>query len=86
MEEATNSHSSVINSTVNYYLNTSFVGGVSHLFEFRLVTNEEILNIISNIKSTATGCDGLNIDMICLCLPAYIKSYHTYNKYMPGKM
>lgn len=49
-------------------------------FNFHMITENDILKIISNIKSKATGHDGININMIKLCCP-YILPFlvHIFN-------
>lgn len=41
----------------------------NNTFHFKIATSGEIQNILNTIKSSARGCDGLNIRMIRLCLP-----------------
>lgn len=59
---------SVNNETVNSYNNSKLVNE-NCIFNFIEVDQKTILKIVNSIKSTAIGADGLNINMIKLCLP-----------------
>ena len=41
-------------------------------FKFQQVDEFTVLKIIKEIKTNATGCDGLNVKMITLCYPRFI--------------
>nr|CAH7746795.1 unnamed protein product [Callosobruchus chinensis] len=66
------SHNRIMNSTASYY-NNKFHENSLTPFIFRMLNPEEIVDIISSIKSSATGNDEINITMIRLCLPEILK-------------
>lgn len=53
---------------LNYYAD-NIKNNLNNLFSFEPTTDLEVLNIIQNIKSRASGRDQLNIVMIHLCCP-----------------
>lgn len=55
-------------STISFYTN-NIKESVTSILKFTPVTEAEVLKILSNIKSKATGHDGINIYTIHLCLP-----------------
>ena len=61
-------------NVLNFYLNNNLT---LNKFNFYAVNNDNILHIIKNIKSNATGLDDLNITMILLCCP-FIVNHITY--------
>ncbi|XP_030751004.1 uncharacterized protein LOC115878595 [Sitophilus oryzae] len=64
----------VDNDIVLFYEQNNFV---NHDFNFHAVDEIEVLRIISNIKTTAVGIDGLNILSINLCIP-FLLPYITH--------
>lgn len=66
-------NSVVINSDpkpeiLNFY-NNNTLENITESFKFNLSTENEIFELIKNIKSKATGADKINITMIYLCCP-----------------
>lgn len=61
---------------LNFY-NNNTLHNVNDSFNFVLSTENEIFNIIKNIKTRATGNDKINITFILLCCP-YIVPYITH--------
>ncbi|XP_060530471.1 uncharacterized protein LOC132704477 [Cylas formicarius] len=74
---------------LNFYYNNRLNDRTDH-YDFVLSTEDEILNILKNITSKATGHDDINISLILLCCP-YIAPYITHiinecilNSYFPS--
>ncbi|XP_060516220.1 uncharacterized protein LOC132695780 [Cylas formicarius] len=74
---------------LNFYYNNRLNDRTDH-FDFVLSTEDEILNILKNIKSKAAGHDDINTSLILLCCP-YIAPYITHiinecilNSYFPS--
>ncbi|KAG5884171.1 hypothetical protein JTB14_014088 [Gonioctena quinquepunctata] len=67
---------------ISYYQNNTHENITSQL-TFKPVEEIEISNIIKNLKSKATGLDGLNISSIKLCIP-FVLPYltHVINFYL----
>lgn len=60
---------------LNHYMGAS----ISHNnnFEFELVSEQAVYEVLRDIKSNSVGCDGLSIHLIHLCCP-YIVPYITH--------
>jgi len=65
---------------LQFFYNNNIHHSVTDLFVFQLTTEEEILKIISSIKSDAVGADGIGIKMLSLCCPFIVKYLcHIFN-------
>nr|CAH7767833.1 unnamed protein product [Callosobruchus chinensis] len=67
-----NINSRLIEATVESYRNDDH-NQVVVPFSFKLVTAQEILDVATSIKSTATGSDDISLNMIKFCLPELLK-------------
>lgn len=73
-------NSCFLNSVPDLNVDASLIGsyetknmpGISDKFSFKPVTEMDVLKLIGLIKSKASGADGLNIDMIRLCIPTLL--------------
>lgn len=70
------SFSNTTNNSVltNYYKNNTFS---NKTFNFKLVSTNEVRDIISSIKTNASGCDCISLTMVKYCCPKII-SYITH--------
>lgn len=64
------------NHLIDYYSNHTF-GNIPANFDFTLVNEDTILQIMSQIKSNAMGSDSINLMMLKYCCP-YIIPYITH--------
>ena len=71
-----NNHLSPKPELLDFYNNHS-MDNINERFNFVLCTENEILNVLKNIKTKATGSDEINITLIYLCCP-YIVPYVTH--------
>ena len=60
------------NNILNFYSNNR-KNAFNNLLSFYTVKNEDIINIIENIKTKAFGSDQLNITLIMLCCPFVVE-------------
>lgn len=68
---STNSNADPRNEVLEFY-SKNRLENVNEVFEFKLSDENEIFDIIKNIKSKAFGADKINITMIHLCCPFII--------------
>lgn len=54
-------------NSVNNYISNRFEQNLH--FQFHLVTADDIKEVIFNLKSNASGCDGISVKMLKFCFP-----------------
>lgn len=57
------------NNALEMFYNSNVKNSITSFLNFTEVTEIQVLNIISSMKSKATGHDGINISTISLCVP-----------------
>jgi len=65
---------------LQHFYDSNIHNSITDLFVFNLTTEDEILKILSTIKSEAVGADGMGIKMLSLCCPFIVKYLcHIFN-------
>lgn len=67
--DSNNNNGPINSEIINFYLNNRLT---PNKFSFQVVSENDIMRTISNIKSNATGPDKLNLNLILYCCPYII--------------
>nr|CAI5854689.1 unnamed protein product [Callosobruchus analis] len=63
-----------VNDDLLRYYNSNVLTSIDETFNFTLVTDDEVLKIFNQITTTATGLDGLNINLLSLVFPYCLRA------------